>query len=372
MNLSVLSLLLISPLAAQESDFTPLFDGQSLSGWSVQQGPESAFYVSDSAINVHDGSNFPTWLRSDRHYENFDFRGEYYVKGWTNSGLYLHAPEHGRNTWTGLKIAIFHQQDVEPRPESNGAIFPLVPPSKVNVRNRGEWNTFRIVMDWPKLQVWMNDEPVQDVNLEENPELRYRLRRGYLGIESLGYPIRFRKLRIKELPSREKWQVLYARPEDLEKNWYPAEGKAKWETLGEVLRADGLGYLATKEKWRNFEFDAYLRPSLHSNGGIMFRTRGDQRQDSDYEVQIHDVEGATYPTGSLYHFRRAQYPRIEPEQWYLMQLVVKDGHCLVRINGETVMEYEGLKQKDAGRIMLQAHQSGRWIEYKQVRVKPLD
>lgn len=369
----VLPFLLLVPAAVGAEDgFTPLFDGRTLAGWSVQEGPESAFHVRDGAITVHGGANFPTWLRSDRQYENFDFRGEYFVKGWINSGIYLHAPRHGRNTWAGFKVAIFHQQDEKPRPESNGAIFPLIPPTKVNVKNKGEWNSFRIVMDWPRLQVWMNEEQVQDIDVSKEPELRYRLRGGYLGLESLSYPIQFRNLRIKELPSTVKWQALYEGEQDLARNWYPAEGTARWETLGAVLRADGLGYLATNQKYKDFEFQAYIRPSRFSNGGIMFRCHSDKREETDYEIQLHDVEGATYPTGSLYHFKRANYPRIEPEEWYLFQLIVKGKDCLVRVNGETIMEYHDLEQLNAGKIMIQAHQNGRWIEYKQIRVRSLD
>src|SRR5688500_16334637 len=114
-----------------EAGFVRLFNGTSLDGWSVADGPESAFYVDDGAIVVHPSAGFPAWLRSARQYENFDFRGEFFVQGWTNSGIYLHAPEHGRNIWCGMKINIFHQVDAKPAPESMGSIFPLVPPLKV-------------------------------------------------------------------------------------------------------------------------------------------------------------------------------------------------------------------------------------------------
>ncbi|MFN3322017.1 MAG: DUF1080 domain-containing protein [Bryobacteraceae bacterium] len=361
---------LLNAAQQPEPGFTSLFDGVSLRGWEIREGPESAFYVDDGAIVVHPGSNFPTWLRSEKQYENFDFRGEFFIKGWTNSGIFLHAPEHGRNIWTGLKINIFHKQDPVPLPESMGSIFPLIPPKKVNVRGDGQWNSFRILMDWPRLQLWTNDELVQDFDLASDPELRYRLHSGYLGLESLSYPIRFRNLRIRELPSKERWTVLYNRPEDLKANWYVAEGRATWEALGPVLRADGLGYLATRETYRDFELHTYVRASRHSNGGIMFRCRSRERHPEDYEIQIHDVEGAVYPTGSLYGYKRAAYPRIEPEKWYLLQLIVLGSDCLVRINGETVTEYHGLQNLEPGRIMLQAHQNNRWVEYKQIRIKP--
>src|SRR3982751_4301796 len=172
-------------LRAADDVYTSLFDGKTLNGWSIQAGPESAFYVQDGAIVIHEGANFPTWLRSNKRYENFDFACDFFLKGWSDSGIYLHAPEHGRNTQCGLKVNIFHQADEVTRPESMAAIFPVVAPSKVNVKSKGEWNTLRIVSDWPTLQVWVNGEQVQNVNMETTADLRYRLRSGYVGIESL-------------------------------------------------------------------------------------------------------------------------------------------------------------------------------------------
>ena len=39
-----------------ETGFTTLFDGRSLDGWTVQDGPESAFYVNDGAIVAHESA----------------------------------------------------------------------------------------------------------------------------------------------------------------------------------------------------------------------------------------------------------------------------------------------------------------------------
>ena len=223
-----------------ENGFVSLFDGSTLKGWTIQDGPESAFYVRDGAITVHEGSGFPAWLRSAKSYENFDFRGEFYVKGWTDSGIYFHAPQHGRPMWCGKQIHIFHQQDDKPAPESMGSLFPIVAPLKVNVKSKGEWNSFRILMDWPRLQVWTNDEPIQDLDLASAPEFRHRYRSGYLGFESLSYPIRFRNLKIRELPSNEKWHTLYESPADLDQ-WFVSEAKPKFDALTKVLKENLSG-----------------------------------------------------------------------------------------------------------------------------------
>ena len=225
--------------AARDAEgFEPLFNGRDLTGWHVENGPSTAFFADQGDLVVHRGANFPTWLRSDREYENFEFRCEFFMKGWINSGILLRAARYGNPTDTGLQLNLFHKLDKTPLKESCGSIFPVLAPSKGDAHKTGEWNTLRIVADWPRLQVWINDTPVQDVDLATHPELRWRLRRGYLGIESLSYPIRLRNLRIRELPSKDRWQTLYAAPQDWDK-WFLAEGKEEtWERLGPVLRCD--------------------------------------------------------------------------------------------------------------------------------------
>ncbi len=355
---------------AGEPGFISLFDGVSLAGWSVREGPQSAFHTRDGAIVVHRSANFPAWLRSDKQYENFDFRGEFFLQGWMDSGIYLHAPLHGRNSWTGFEIKLFHQQEEKPTPYSCGAVFPLIAPRLVKVNNKGEWNSFRILFDWPRLSVWMNGELAQDLDVESHPELRRRLRRGYLGFQSLSYPIRFRNLRIRELPGKEKWEPLFVSAGDIA-NWVVTEGKPRHEAIGDVLRIEGLGNIGTREVFRDFELNTYVRSSRWHNGGVLFRGVGEGRTRQRYEIQLHNVEGAHFPTGSLYHYKRAIYPRIEDEKWWLMQLVVAGRSVLVRINGETVLEYDSLENIEAGPVELQAHAEGTWTEFKDMRVKRL-
>src|SRR3982074_381389 len=109
--------------AETEEGFISLFNGKTLDAWAIQEGPETAFYVDDGAIVIHESSGFPTWLRSVKQYENFDFRGEFFIKGWMDSGIYFHAPEHGRPTWNGMQIHLFQQKDKDPEPQSMGAVF---------------------------------------------------------------------------------------------------------------------------------------------------------------------------------------------------------------------------------------------------------
>ena len=138
------------------------------------------------------------------------------------------------------------------------------------MKNKGEWNTFRILMDWPRLRVWTNGEMVQDLDVETVPELRHRLRSGYLGLESLSYPIRFRGLRVRELPSKVSWTALYETAADFAK-WRVISGKPLFRPIGNVLHGDGDGFLGTLEAFRGFEFQMYVRHVRHHNGGVVVR-----------------------------------------------------------------------------------------------------
>ena len=227
-----------------------------------------------------------------------------------------------------------------------GAIFPVIAPRKVVVKNKGEWNSLRILADWPRLAVWVNDEQVQDVDCEREPELAHRLRSGYIGLSGLSYPIRFRNLRVRALPGRETWDQLYRSPEDFGL-WFVSESTkeapARFLPLGPVIRAEGGGHLATRKQYRDFEIQLYVRGPQEHNGGILIRSAGKGLGGPRYyEIQIHNVEDAHYPTGSLYFFKRATYPRIADNQWFFMQIRAQGPRVLVRIEGDTVLEYDRL------------------------------
>ena len=347
-----------------ESGFEPLRD------WIIVDGPESAFAVAGNSVTLQAHASFPAWLRSAKEYRNFELRGEFLVDGWNDSGIYLHAPMHGYPTDAGIQIKLFHQPEENPTPYSCGSVFPVIAPRKVVVKKG--WNEFRILADDPVLRVWMNGELVQDLNQRTHPQIRERLREGYLGIAGASCVVRLRNLRAKELPGREEWTVLYGGPEDLEKNWRVTVGKVEALAIGPVLRIDGDGLLGTKEMFRDFYLQCYVRGCAQHNSGVIFRSAGKGTDPAySHEIQLHPVPDAHFPTGSLYHFRRSKYPRIEDEKWFLFELWVQGRDCRVRINGETVMEYAGLNRLEPGFIELQAHRRGYWVEFQRIRVQKL-
>jgi hypothetical protein len=357
-------------LCAAGEQETPLFDGRTLAGWSIQNGSDADYRVREGWVECAPGASPHAWLRSDRQYENFDFQCEFYIEKWMEGGVYLHAPEHGRNTWVGMQVKIFRAPELASN--SIGAIFPILQPLKAVVKNQGDWNQMRIRMDWPRLQVWINGEPVQDLDVESVAELRHRFRSGYIGLTGLSTSLRFRGMRIRELASRVRWETLFAGEPDLARWTTVPEkpgGRVEFNAHGDVLRSVGLGNLVTREKYRDFELQAYVRSQANCNGGIFFRTDGKGLAARHYEVQLFNVPDAHFITGSLYGYHRGTYPHVEDEQWYPIQIRVHGAHCLVRVNGDTVTDYRELTNLEEGHIELQSHRTDRWTEYKRILIR---
>lgn len=55
--------------------------------------------------------------------------------------------------------------------------------------------------------------------------------------------------------------------------------------------------------------------------------------------------------------------------WYPVQVILKDRNVTVRVNGDTVLEYDQLENLSEGHIELQAHSPGLWTEFKAVRIR---
>jgi hypothetical protein len=355
---------------AIEAGFTSLFNGKNLDGWVIEHGDRKTFQVNDGVLYCPGRTNYPAWLRSEKKYENFDLRFDFRMDGWCNSGMFFHAPLHGRISRTGFEFQIDHKSQEPISIKTCGAIFDVVPPKVNAIGKDTSWNTARILMDWPQLQCWINDQLVQDLNVETNDELKYRLRYGYLGIQDCGYRGWMRNIRIKELPGKEEWVSLFnGRNFD---GWFFEGNHAKWVAKNGVIRAsNGDGYLVTNQEYRDFELHTYFRTSPNANGGIFLRWNTLKGGDRGNEIQIENTPDSNYPTGSLYNIVRARQPHYRDEEWSLMQIRLKDSHLVVRVNGETVVDTLDFPTIRSGKISLQMHKQNSWIEFKEINIKDL-
>jgi hypothetical protein len=356
----------LSAIGAREGQFVSLFNGKDLKGWVHSGDNPESFRADQGTILCTGAGNYPNWLRSEREYENFVLRFEYLVPGWCETGVLLHAPLYGRASKAGIKIHLRHDE-VDEGARSTGSIYDVLPPLTKAAKPARQWNQVEVYLNWPQLRMTLNGQKIQDVNMEQEEKLKWRLRRGYLGFQDIGTPVRYRNIEIQELPAQEKWISLF-NGQDL--NGWQKSGPAKWSVEnGTIVGFDGDGYLLSDASFSNFEFQVYVRTSKRANGGIFTRWQSDKMR--GYEAQIYNVIEATNPTGSIYGIVPALDPDSRDGEWFLMQIISQGSYQGVRVNGQLVAESHRLDIPDQGKIVLQMHAKGTRIEFLNPRVKLL-
>ncbi|HOZ49922.1 MAG TPA: DUF1080 domain-containing protein [Candidatus Hydrogenedentes bacterium] len=181
----------------RQEGFIALFDGKTLDGWWIA-GMPNGFVARDGNIEWERAGGGAILTR-DR-YENFILRLEWRLeKSGSNSGIFLRAPRAGRSSKIGMEFQLMGDHGVPPEEHVTGAIYDVLSPISNAGRPVGEWNELEITLDGPKMKAVLNGEVVQDLSLDDNEELKYRLRNGFIGLQDHGHKAAFRNIRLKRL-----------------------------------------------------------------------------------------------------------------------------------------------------------------------------
>ena len=195
-----------TPTSAPVGEWTILFNGKDLSGWTDALGGPSKWTVENGNLNRQGGGDIWTKAR----FGNFVLDLEYKTSG--NSGVFIRTDEPKNNVQTGIEIQV--ENPGNPDRHSVGAIYDLVAPSK-NAAKPGEWNHYIITVLGAKIKVELNGEVVTTMDLErwteagKNPDgsgnkfkraLKDWKREGHIGLQDHGAQVSYRNIRIKPLP----------------------------------------------------------------------------------------------------------------------------------------------------------------------------
>ena len=136
---------------------------------------------------------------------------------------------------------------------------------------------------------------------------------------------------------------------------------------------------------RKAELRAQVLCKVNSNSGIYFHT---EFQEKDWPAKGFECQvcsnGYKDPrkTGSLYAVKDVAEAPAKDDEWFDYHIIVKGKSVTTKINDKVQVEWtqpddykpQGFKGRilDKGTFCIQGHDPGSRVEYKNIRVKPLE
>ena len=211
-----------------------LFDGETTDGWRSTHGPDfpaTGWEVKDGLLSVtehggEEGGNAGDILTT-RKYTNFELLVDFRITPGANSGIKYFVnldmtPGHdGHGSAIGFEYQILDDAlhpDAKKGRDGNrtvASLYDMIPASKdKQVKPVGEWNTARIVVRGTHGEHWLNGVKVLEYD-RATPQFRQivveskfhvyphfgEANDGYILLQDHGFPVSFRNIKIRELPS---------------------------------------------------------------------------------------------------------------------------------------------------------------------------
>ncbi|MDP2983230.1 MAG: DUF1080 domain-containing protein [Candidatus Latescibacter sp.] len=359
------------PVSAQSPGpgYLSLFNGRDFIGWDIEPNL-GAWVVENSEISCLGKPATPYLIRSVKEYENFDFYADFKVSKNCNTGIFFHVQSAGRESRLGFEAQILDDSGKPADKTSTGSIYDVVAPTVNAMKPAGEWNRYRVLFDWPKCQIWLNGQLVQDTDFSAHPILKYRLRRGVIGLSNHGFPVQYRNIRIKELPDKEAWTSLF---NGRNLQGWTAVGDADWQVKdGMLIATKGRGYLITDSEFDRFQFQALAEnDTLRSRSGCFFY-RWKSVDDPGYAVDFYDFPKAAVTTKQY----RGNIPeRVIPPwkyPWLLYQIISADRESEIRVGGYITTSNSLLGKVRPGKIAIYHSPEDGIIRFRQIRIQQLE
>lgn len=174
------------------------------------------------------------------------------------------------------------------------------------------------------------------------------------------------------------------------KGWKLAEeNQDSWKVEDGMLVCQGerchLFYDGELAPLKNFHFIAEVKTTPGSNAGIYFHTKYQPTDWPKYgfECQVNVSHKDPKKSSSLYGVVNVDDPGLQDNEWYTQEIIVKDRHISLKVNGNTMVDYTEPENQEAankqferrlseGTFALQAHDPDSKVYFRNLRVKRLD
>jgi hypothetical protein len=170
----------------------------------------------------------------------------------------------------------------------------------------------------------------------------------------------------KQVPA---WTVLFD-GKNLD-NFSPV-GNANWKLANGMVEANtGVGFLVSKNSYKDFEIRAEFWVDEPANSGVFIRCTNplEIAATNSYEVNVFDTRpDQTYATGSIVNVSKSSQPMKAAGKWNTFEIRAQDTHIEVTLNGVKTVDVRDDKYPE-GRVSLQA--SAGTVRFRLVQIRPL-
>jgi hypothetical protein len=350
-----------------------LFDGETLFGWHAMN--EANWEVVDGQIQVSEGT--VGLLRTSAQFDDFDLQLEFKADQSTNSGIFIKTsplPTDPAVDCIELNIA--------GRAISQFPTGSLVGRVAANQEfDVSDWTKVRVISSAHRIQAWIND--LQTCDYAEPAERR--LGRGYVGLQYNSGKVAFRNIKIRPLNLHEF---------SLDKNlsgWDVSETRASSFSVSDNLELHvkgGSGQLASIETFADFVLSLQCRTGGSGmNSGVFFRCiPGEYMNGYESQIQNQFQDGdRSQPvdcgTGGIFRRVNARWVNANDEEWFTKTIIACGPNISVWVNGLQVTDWTDRreahpnprngKRLEAGTIILQGHDPGTDLLFRDLRVREL-
>ena len=184
-----------------ELGYKPLFNGQDLTGWEGADRDASLCWSVEDSLLMCNGKPGP-WLRSAAKYDDFNLRLEYKTRPGGNSGVYCRVPADGNHHGAGAGVEVQILDDAAEQYKNLkpyqycGSVYAIAPALQRVGKPAGEWNSLEINCKGTAYVVTHNGVVIVHACEEAFPEIKQRLREGFLGLQNHSEEVWFRNIRI--------------------------------------------------------------------------------------------------------------------------------------------------------------------------------
>lgn len=159
-------------------------------------------------------------------------------------------------------------------------------------------------------------------------------------------------------------------------------GTEKWYVdQGELICESGpdkqYGYLATKERFKNFDVSADFKLEANGNSGLFFRSSIDGTKITGWQAEV-APQGTggiyeSYGRGWLKQISKEQEAHLNAQGWNTLRVRAEGPKVTTWLNGHEMIQLNDSKVGDAqGQIALQIHDGGGIkVRWKNIVLKKL-